>query len=190
MRASTGQVQEALLEVVEGARSDAVGRIARSAERASDTVNQSAAAIAVGLDHVVERAPTIDVEVRRRRRRTRPILIVVVAVAVLAVAVRLAFRRSRGDQGSGPADRPEVDDAVDDAIEDAVGVGNGTRSFAVVPADAGGWDIQGPTGVVGHSGTQAAAIEEAAKLARDGGGEVVIHGRDGKPRDTRRYDND
>ena len=58
-----------------------------------------------------------------------------------------------------------------------------------MPADGGGWDVTGPNdaSVVSHHPTQAEGIEAAAALAAGaGGGEVVIHGRDGKPRDTRR----
>jgi uncharacterized protein YdaT len=50
----------------------------------------------------------------------------------------------------------------------------------------GGWDIgkEGSPRKSGHADTQQAAIDRAREIVHNaGGGEVVIHGRDGKIRD-------
>ena len=57
----------------------------------------------------------------------------------------------------------------------------------VVPNPDGGWDITKPDGQrpSGHAATQQAAIDRARKIVHNaGGGEVVIHGRDGRVRDS------
>ncbi len=57
----------------------------------------------------------------------------------------------------------------------------------VVRDPAGGWDVvkPGSTRASGHAKTQASAIDRArAIVANTGGGEVVIHGRDGRIRDS------
>jgi hypothetical protein len=57
----------------------------------------------------------------------------------------------------------------------------------VVRNPEGGWDIRAPGAQrsSGHTGTQADAIDRAREIvANSGGGEVVIHGRDGRIRDT------
>lgn len=57
----------------------------------------------------------------------------------------------------------------------------------VVPNPDGGWDVKKPGGSrsSGHAGTQAEAISRAKEIVRNqGGGEVRIHGRDGKIRDS------
>lgn len=57
----------------------------------------------------------------------------------------------------------------------------------VVPDADGGWSIKKPGAFrsSGHETTQAAAIKRAKEIVRNqGGGEVRIHGRDGKIRDS------
>ena len=57
----------------------------------------------------------------------------------------------------------------------------------VVPSPEGGWDIKKPgaSRSSAHEGTQAAAIRRAKEIVRNqGGGEVRVHGRDGKIRDS------
>lgn len=57
----------------------------------------------------------------------------------------------------------------------------------VVPNPDGGWDIKAPgaTRRSGHADTQAAAVDRAREIVRNaGGGEVRIHGRDGRIRDS------
>jgi len=56
----------------------------------------------------------------------------------------------------------------------------------VVPNKDGGWDIKAPNASrrSGHADTQADAIDRAREIVGNaGGGEVVIHGRDGQIRD-------
>lgn len=57
----------------------------------------------------------------------------------------------------------------------------------VVPNPAGGWDVQKPGAgrASTHHDTQAEAIGRAREIVGNaGGGEVVVHGRDGKIRDS------
>lgn len=57
----------------------------------------------------------------------------------------------------------------------------------IVPAEKEGWDVKKPSAsrASSHHSTQAAA-EQAAKrsLAKAGGGEAIVHGRDGSIRDS------
>ncbi len=62
---------------------------------------------------------------------------------------------------------------------------NGNRH--VVPNPHGGWDVKAPGAKrsSGHANTQADAERIAKRIVgNQGGGEVVIHGRDGKIRDS------
>jgi hypothetical protein len=57
----------------------------------------------------------------------------------------------------------------------------------VVRNPDGGWDVRAPGAQrsSGHADTQADAIDRAREIVgNSGGGEVVIHGRDGKIRDS------
>lgn len=57
----------------------------------------------------------------------------------------------------------------------------------VVPNPNGGWDVVKPRGqrVSSHHDTQGEAIDRGREIVRNaGGGEVRIHGRDGKIRDS------
>ena len=57
----------------------------------------------------------------------------------------------------------------------------------VVPGKNRGWDVVAPSGsrASAHTDTQAAAIDRAREIVHNaGGGEVRIHGRDGKIRDS------
>lgn len=56
----------------------------------------------------------------------------------------------------------------------------------VVPNPEGGWDVEKPgaSRSSSHQDTQAGAIDRAREIVHNlGGGEVVIHGRDGRIRD-------
>lgn len=56
----------------------------------------------------------------------------------------------------------------------------------VTPNPEGGWDVKGGgSRASGHFDTQAEAIDRAREIVSNlGGGEVTIHGRDGKIRDS------
>ena len=57
----------------------------------------------------------------------------------------------------------------------------------VVPNPEGGWDVLKPGAdrSSSHQPTQAEAIDRAREIVENlGGGEVVIHGRDGRIRDS------
>lgn len=61
------------------------------------------------------------------------------------------------------------------------------NSRHVVPNPNGGWDVKKPdaTRASAHTDTQKQAAERASDIVRNsGGGEVRIHGRDGKIRDV------
>jgi hypothetical protein len=63
----------------------------------------------------------------------------------------------------------------------------GRKGKDVVPSPRGGWEVKSPgrTTSDSHHRTQKAAEERAKReLGREGGGEVRIHGRDGKIRDS------
>ncbi|MGV0787645.1 DUF2188 domain-containing protein [Mycolicibacterium sp. XJ2] len=63
----------------------------------------------------------------------------------------------------------------------------GTNARHVVPNPKGGWDIKKPGGSrsSGHTDTQKQATERAKEIVGNGGGgEVRIHGRDGRIRDS------
>ncbi|TDO06517.1 uncharacterized protein DUF2188 [Mycobacterium sp. BK086] len=64
---------------------------------------------------------------------------------------------------------------------------NNPNSRHVVPNPKGGWDIKAPGAERSskHTDTQAEAIGRAREIVKNsGGGEVTIHGRDGKIRDS------
>lgn len=57
----------------------------------------------------------------------------------------------------------------------------------VTPNSSGGWDVEKPDAsrASSHHDTQAQAIDRARGIVgNSGGGEVVIHGRDGRIRDS------
>lgn len=63
----------------------------------------------------------------------------------------------------------------------------GKNDRSVVPGKDGGWDVRAPgaSRASAHSRTQADAIDRAREIVHNaGGGEVRIHGRDGKIRDS------
>lgn len=63
--------------------------------------------------------------------------------------------------------------------------GSTTRHVVVNPK--GGWDVKMPGSdrATAHADTQDAAVERAREIVRNGGGgEVRIHGRDGRIRDS------
>jgi hypothetical protein len=57
----------------------------------------------------------------------------------------------------------------------------------VVPNPEGGWDVKKPGSIrsSGHAKTQEEALNRAREIVKNqGGGEVRIHGRDGRIRDS------
>jgi hypothetical protein len=181
MRASADQVRSASLDAVDSARGHALEVVSTGADLLATTIDKGSATIETGIDRVVDRAPAILVEVApRRRSRWRLVLLAIVVGVVAAVVVR----RLRGSGG----DVPGLIDLTDPRPTGGDSAGAEVR-FSVVPADGGGWDVVGAEGeaAVSHHSTQADGVDRASALAADaGGGEVVIHGRDGQPRDTRR----
>lgn len=62
-----------------------------------------------------------------------------------------------------------------------------TNRRHVVPNENGGWDVKAPgaSRASAHTDTQKEAQDRARDIVRNaGGGEVRIHGRDGKIRDS------
>jgi hypothetical protein len=137
MRASTDQVRDLTLDVVDGARKRASDVVTHGAERVASTFDGAAATLGDGVERIVERVPSVGVAVQQPRRthRLRTVLLVsVVLVVVVAVARKLrgnageemAARPSRPDDDSSRSngDRPaaeKADDGSDEAepIEDA-----------------------------------------------------------------------
>lgn len=69
---------------------------------------------------------------------------------------------------------------------DELSVSNQNRRH-VVPSDKGGWDVKAPgaSRASAHADTQAVAIARAKEIVGNaGGGEVRIHGRNGKIRNS------
>lgn len=57
----------------------------------------------------------------------------------------------------------------------------------VIPSPTGGWDVKRPGSdrASAHVSTQQAAVDRARQIVHNaGGGEVRIHGRDGRIRDS------
>ncbi len=62
-----------------------------------------------------------------------------------------------------------------------------SNSRHVVPNPDGGWDVKAPGAAraSAHLNTQSQAVDRARQITHNaGGGEVVIHGRDGRIRDS------
>jgi hypothetical protein len=61
-----------------------------------------------------------------------------------------------------------------------------TNRRNVVPNPKGGWDVtRGGDRASAHTNTQSEAIDRARQIVGNlGGGEVAIHGRDGRVRDS------
>jgi hypothetical protein len=164
MRASRHQVREAAVGAVEVARHRASDVVGGSAEHLGASIERGAKVLEGGIDRAAEVLPIVSVEVVRRRRRSRRPLVLVLLVLVGAGAL-VWFARRRGPSSTA------------------------SEEYHVVPARGGGWDLTvEPTGdVISHHDTQVQGVERATELAAgDGGGEVVIHGLDGEPRDTKR----
>lgn len=64
---------------------------------------------------------------------------------------------------------------------------SGGTNRHVVPNTDGGWDVKKPGSprAAAHAATQEAAVDRARQIVRNGGGgEVRIHGRDGRIRSS------
>lgn len=71
-------------------------------------------------------------------------------------------------------------------MEELVSVPTNPNDRHVVPDANGGWKVEKPGGsrASAHANTQQEAINRAREIVHNaGGGEVVIHGRDGAIRD-------
>lgn len=181
MRASSDQVRTATIDLVDATRGHAVEVVTSGADLLAASIEKGAAILEDGIERVVESGPAISIEVAARRRRSgwRTATVALVVLVVGLVVLRKVRRR-----GPAPVVAP-----VDAPVDDTPLTESGLVRFDVVPAEAGGWDVtRAPGGfVVGHQETQAQGIDHATELAAvAGGGEVVIHARDGHPRDTRK----
>jgi hypothetical protein len=107
MRASTDQVRDLTLDVVDGARRRAAGAVTHGAEQVVSTLDGAVSTVGGGVDRLAERAPSVSLAVERpaRRHRARIVLIgVAVLVTVLAVA-----RKLLGDRAAGTDEVPAHD---------------------------------------------------------------------------------
>jgi hypothetical protein len=173
LRASVEPVVEIGTDLVESAKGRVEHALDATDGRLLDLIEESATRATAGL-HRVEKASPV-VTVGRRRPRSRPLLFAVLVVVAAAGALVWWRRRAVVPAGSTAELRTESD--------------TGAR-YEVVQAAAGGWKVIGSPdsdqpGTDQHCHTQAEAIEAAKRIASNaGGGEVVVHGLDGKPRTT------
>jgi len=179
MHRSTEQVRDTTLDLVDATRHRASGLVLAGAQHVSTTLDKGAAT----LGDVVERLPVVEVAVERPRR-THRLRLVLLMVALGAIGFALARRLRQRNTDLAPDTGTGTGTGTEDLRQSDVG----STRLHVVPADGGGWDITDPDAgsIAGHHGTQAESVERATALLADHGGEIVIHGLDGNPRDTRR----
>ncbi len=148
------------------ARSDIV---TTGAERLVDVIGRGADGLEGRIDQAVHHVPAVSIDVERRGRRKWPLVLLL--LALVAGGVVFARRRRANDErdsGGGSPSKP--------------------IRFEVVPAEDQGWAVVGREShdAVSRHATQAQGIERVTQLAAEaGGGEVVVHGLDGNPRETR-----
>jgi Uncharacterized protein conserved in bacteria (DUF2188) len=169
MRASLDQIRDPTIDAVDAVRGRASELVTMGAERLVGTIEKGADGLEGRIDQLADRAPALSLEVDHRRRRRWPVL--VSAVAVIIAGLAIARRR-----------RTKVD------RDQVVRSPQAPLQFEVVPSEDRGWNVVSSEsrGAASHHDTQAQGIEHATHLAKAaGGGEVVIHGLDGHPRETR-----
>jgi hypothetical protein len=134
-----------------------------------DLVEEGAARARAGLHRVEERAPAVSIG-RRPSGRRRWIGRLLVATTIAVVIVWWLQQRRGGETA---ADGRAGTDSVTG------------RQYRIVQSGEGGWRVVDPVDGEHHHRTQADAIASAKQLASDrGGGEIVVHGLDGQPRET------
>jgi len=89
MRASTDQVRDLTLDVVDGARKRASEVVTHGADRVASTFDGAASTIGDGVERLAERVPVVGVKVEpHKTHRLRTLLLLVAAVAVIAAVAR------------------------------------------------------------------------------------------------------
>jgi hypothetical protein len=181
------KVGETALAALEAARGHAADLIDDSAEGLAGAVDLSADRLGADIERWSSVLPTVSVEVRSRYRRRRFAITAAIALvgALAIVLVRRILTRETVDPApvafEGWTDELASNGSKPDAAPGTL------PTFTVSPTGAGGWDVTGPDGplVESHHDTQAAGIERAHELLEGSGGEIIICGVDGRPRDTR-----
>lgn len=170
MRTTVDPLRDRALSLIEGAKDHAEEAVKATEHRVLDVIGAGTDGAASRVERVADRVPTVAVSRSRSavsKRRLR------LGLLVLAALVGLwAWRKYR--QGSVPSsDDQQAESPVDDG------------GFRVVPKADGGWGLRGPRHPETEHRTQAMAIEEAKTLAQAaGGGQIIVHGLDGEPRET------
>lgn len=170
MRTSVDPLRDRALSLIEGAKDHAEEAVKATEHRVLDVIGAGTDGAVARVERVADRVPTVDVSNSRSmlsKRRLRLGLLVLVALVGL-----WGWRRYR-QSSSHSADAPQ----------DASPIGDG--GFRVVPKADGGWGLRGPRHPETEHRTQAMAIDEAKTLAQAaGGGQIIVHGLDGEPRET------
>jgi hypothetical protein len=169
VRTSVDPLRDRALSLIDGAKDHAEETVKATEQRVLDVIGAGADGATSRVERAADRVPTVAVTSTRSAlvRRLR------LGLLVLAALVGLwAWRRYRQGAGSS-ADEGRDATAVDD------------EGFRVVPKADGGWGLRGPRHPETEHRTQALAIEEAKTLAQAaGGGQIIVHGLDGEPRET------
>lgn len=174
VRASVEPLRDRAVSLVDGAKDSAEDAVKAAEHRLFDVIEAGAGRATTRLDHAADRVPEVTVRASGRRvSRKRLFLGVLLAGVLLGVWVwrRAHTSGAASDQGADARMTAPPDDE-----------GN----FRVVPAE-GRWKLRGP-GLDDREAeyrTQAMAIDRAKALAHAaGGGQVIVHGLDGNPRET------
>lgn len=119
MRASTDQVRDLTIDVVDGARKRASGAVTHGAERVASTFDGAASTIGDGVERLVERVPSVGVAVKppRRTHRLRNLLVLTVLLVVGAAVARKVLG-SAEETASEPA-KPGTGDRTRDNGQEA-----------------------------------------------------------------------
>jgi len=153
--------------------------VARRSARGLHHAGSGAEWAATRLDRVVDEVDRFDpgalsrawTDARRPRRRNRRLVAALITGAIIAIVASRLWRHV-GQRAPGSSS----------------GRDTGARHEWHIDRDDGGWQIQDPrqTGPRSTHRTQAEAIAAAERsLADEGGGTVVVHALDGRPREER-----
>jgi hypothetical protein len=130
MRASTDQVRDLTLDVVDGARKRASGVVSQGAERVASTFDGAASTLGDGVERLADRVPTVAVSARRPRQthRLRTVLVVTALLVVVVAVARKVLGGTAGETAPGPArakDEARAPQEDDDEVErDPLGEAN------------------------------------------------------------------
>jgi hypothetical protein len=170
MEISVDRMRDVAMEGVEATREHLTDLVERGADRTETSIDAGAGRAVSNIAEWADRSPRISFEVGAPRPRRWWLPVVAVVVVAVAVGAALRARRRRASPSSGDA-------------------GSGGE-LSVIRNEGGTWDVQrGDDAPLSTHPTQGEAIEHAGRWAREhGGGEVVVHGMDGAPRETKQFE--